>query len=124
MLLNSLENMQMKFRKCSIKLNEKQFKKLYETLQYHDGGILPVRVLKHELELSYEDTHKLMIYLSTIKVLQPVYKVFCENDMMSGASKEYNKLSEIPSRMCDRCYKNCILLESVYIEFKVIKNET
>ena len=109
--------------KCDIKLDDNQINRLFETLQFHEKGILPASVLKREVGISYDETHKLMIYLATVNILKPVYRIYCENDMETGAGKIYNKLSEIPIKTCDRCDKKCILLESIYVEFKVISCE-
>lgn len=120
MLLNSLENLKMKLTDCEVDLNGNQIIKLYETLEYHSGGILPLSVLKRELSLSFDETYKLMLFLSIKKILKPVYKVICDHDMETNGSKIYNTISEISTYVCDRCNKKCVLVDSVCVEFKVI----
>ena len=119
MLLNSLENLKMKLTNCEVNLNNDQIRNLYETLEQHSGGILPLKALKRELGLSYDETYKIMLYLSVSKILKPVYKIICNHDMETDYGKTYNTISEIAT-ICDRCDKKCVLVDSVYVHFKVI----
>lgn len=119
MLLNSLENLKMKLTDCDVDLNDNQIKKLYETLEYYSGGILPLSVLKRELGLLFDDTYKLMLFLSIKNILKPVYKVICDHDMETNGGKIYDTISEIATHVCDRCDKKCVLVDSVCVEFKV-----
>lgn len=120
MLLNSLENLKMKLTNCEVNLNNDQIRNLYETLEYHSGGILPLRVLKKELGLSFDETYKLMLFLSIKNILKPVYKVICDYDMETNGGKIYDTISEIATYVCDRCDKKCVLVDSVCVEFRVI----
>lgn len=119
MLLDLLGNLQKILENCKIKLDDLQLKALAETLEYHKGGILPANVLKRELNISYADVHSLMTYLSTQGILKVKYKVYCENDAVTGASRVYDDIADIPVSICDRCQKECVLLKNIYIEFEV-----
>ncbi|MBY6789188.1 hypothetical protein HYH43_07020 [Clostridium botulinum] len=121
MLSSSLEKLEKILESCKIKLNNEQIKKLRETLQHYSNGILPTRVLKRELSISFEDTHKLMTFLSTKRILIPKYKIYCDKDELTGASKVYDDPSDIPIKTCDRCEEGCILIERLVVEFKVEK---
>lgn len=119
MLLDLLEKLPKILENCSIVLNENQIKTLAEALIKFNEGILPARVLKRELKISYEETHKLMIFLMTKGFLKSKYKIYCENDMITGASKIYDDPAEIPVSTCDRCNRGCSLIKNLVVEFKV-----
>ncbi|KEI16920.1 hypothetical protein Z959_08820 [Clostridium novyi B str. ATCC 27606] len=81
--------------------------------------MIPSKVVKRELKVSYEEVHRLMTFLSTKEILKPKYKILCENNCLTGASKSYDDLDDIPINICDRCERECVLLEKVIIEFEV-----
>ncbi len=119
MLLDLLEKLPKILENCNITLNESQVETLAEALINFNGGILPSRVLKRELKISYEETHKLMIFLMTRGILKSKYKIYCENDMLTGVSKIYDDPAEIPVSICDRCNRGCSLIKNLVVEFEV-----
>lgn len=119
MLLDLSERLQKELANYKVKLTEKQIKNLCETLEWHNGGIIPASIIKRELKISFEDTHKLMIYLMTKGFLKSKYRIYCENDMISGVNKSYNDPAEIPMIICDRCDKGCSLIKNLVVEFEV-----
>lgn len=119
MLLDLLGELQDKLKTCNVKLDEDQIQKLREALIFHKGGVLPAKVLKKDLKISYTDTHKLMIFLMTKGYLKSIYKIYCENDIITGASKTYDDPAEIPVEICDRCDRGCALIKNLKVEFKV-----
>lgn len=119
MLSNLLEQLQGILKNCNVKLNDKQIKCLKQTLIYHKGGILPASVLKRELDIPYPEIHRLMSFLSTSRILMPIYKISCENNMNTGMEKVYRNIFEIPVEVCDRCEKECVILKNIIVEFEV-----
>lgn len=119
MLSNLLERLRVILENYKIRLNETQMTNLAVALDFHNGGIIPAKIIKRELNISYEETHKLMTFLSTKGILKPKYRVYCENDVITGASKIYNDPAEIPIDVCDRCEKECILIKNLLVEFEV-----
>ncbi len=75
--------------------------------------------MKRELKISYEETHKLMIFLMTKGLLKTKYKIYCENDMITGMAKTYDDPAEIPISTCDRCDRGCSLIKNLVVEFEV-----
>lgn len=119
MLLDLLEKLHKILENYSPTLNENQIKNLSEALEWNKGGILPANVVKRELKISYEETHKLMIYLMRKGLLKSKFKIYCENDIITGVSKVYDDPAEIPVEVCDRCDKGCTLIKNLVVVFEV-----
>ena len=119
MLLDLSEKLQKVLANYKVQLTEKQIKNLCETLEWYKGGIIPATVIRRELNISFEDTHKLMIYLMTKGILKSKYRIYCENDTISGVRKVYDDPAEIPMIICDRCDKGCSLIKNLVVEFEV-----
>lgn len=119
MLLDLLEKLRKILENYSNPLTESQIKDLAEILEWNNGGILYATVVKRELNISYEETHRLMIYLMTKGILKTKYKIYCENDMITGSSKIYDDPAEVPISICDRCDKGCSLIRNLVVEFEV-----
>lgn len=119
MLLGLLEKLQKTLESYDKKFTEKQIKDLAEVLEWCKDGILPARVVKRELNISYKEVHSLMIYLMTKGMLKAKYKVYCENDMLNGMANTYDDPAEIPLTICDRCDRGCSLIKNLVVEFEV-----
>lgn len=119
MLLDLLERLQEIFKSCKVKLTEEQLNNLKELLEWHSGGIIPSSVVKRELKISYNEVHSLMIFLMTKGIVKSKYKVYCENDNITGTAKVYDDPAEIPITICDRCDKGCSLINNIVVEFEV-----
>lgn len=119
MLLDLLVKLQKILENYNPKLTEKQIQNLLEVLKYYNGGILPASVVKRELNISYKETHELMVYLMTKHILKSQYKIYCENDIITGAAKIYDDPAQIPVSICDRCDKRCSLIKNLVVEFEV-----
>lgn len=117
MLLNLLGKLQKELE--SYNLDFEKIKNLKEVLIFYRNGIVPSQVIKRELSISYEETHKLMILLMTKGLLKAKYKVFCENETTTGLSNTYDDPSEIPVSICDRCDKRCTMIKNLVVEFEV-----
>ncbi|XZI67586.1 hypothetical protein ACSXEI_00305 [Clostridium perfringens] len=114
-----MEKLQKILENYNPELTEKQIKDLSEVLEFHNHGILPASVVKRILKISYKETHELMVYLMTKDMLKPKYKVYCENDMVTGAVKIYDDPAQVPVSFCDRCDKGCSLIKNLVVEFEV-----
>lgn len=119
MLLVLLEKLERILENFKVKLNKNQLHNLAETLIYYNDSIVPAKVIKRELKISYSDTHDLMIFLQIKGILIPKYKIYCENDSITGVSKIYDDPKDIPVEICDRCDRECTLIKNLVVEFKV-----
>ncbi|MBP2032586.1 hypothetical protein J2Z42_001258 [Clostridium algifaecis] len=119
MLLNLSEKLQKLLKNCKVFLNGDQIESLAEILEFYNNGILPAKILKHKLEITYKDVHTLMTCLAIKGILRVKYRIYCENDSITGASKIYDDIEDIPVSVCDRCDKRCTLIKNVIVEFEV-----
>lgn len=119
MLLDLLEKLQRELENYNTELNEKQIEDLSKVLKFHNHGILPAAVVKRTLKISYKETHELMVYLMTKEMLKAKYKVYCENDTVTGVAKTYDDPAQVPVSICDRCDKGCSLIKNLVVEFEV-----
>lgn len=119
MLSGLLERLHKLLDNYRVQLDNEQIKSLADTLEFHNNGLLPANVLQRELEISYKDIHSIMSYLSTKGILVAKYKIYCENDMNTGASEIYDDIKDIPVKICDRCDRSCALIKNVIVEFEV-----
>lgn len=120
MLSDLLGKLQEILKNYNIKLNNEQIRKLEELLSFYKGGIIPTAVVKRTLNISYAETHNLMIFLMTKNILKSKYKIHCENDLVTGAGKIYDDPAEIPIELCDRCERGCALIKNLVVEFEVV----
>lgn len=119
MLLDLLGKLHEVLANCKVSLNDSQINELESLLQFHHKGIIPASVVRRELKISYEETHKLMIFLMTQGYLKSKYRIYCENDVFTGGSNVYDDPSQIPVEVCDRCEKGCALIKNLMVEFEV-----
>lgn len=99
---------------CEIHLNDNQTMILYQTLKYFNSKILFIDILQERLGITYNETYKLMLFLSIKKILRPIYKVLCNHN----TNKIYETISEICTNVCDKCRK--CKLDNIGVYFKVV----
>lgn len=103
-----------------INLSEEKIKYLAEILSYYNDDLVPVSIVKRELNLTYEQTNELMVYLTTRDILEINYKIWCDNEYLYNSSKVYRHITEVPKDICYKCDKECQVLSNVVIVFRSI----
>ncbi|MDM0483644.1 hypothetical protein QTG92_09635 [Clostridium perfringens] len=104
------------------KISYNQIKTLLELLDYFNGGIIPISVVKRKLNLTNDEVEDLMIFLETKGILKSAFKVFCSDKFESTREEIYDDIRKIPKKHCDKCEKECMYLENVVVVFKVVQN--
>lgn len=120
MLSNLFAKLQEELENYNLNLTSDQMEILEELFDYFKGGTIPMKVIRKKTGLDYKQVHNLMTILVTKKMLKPKYKILCDKDSITGASRTYDSISEIPTKICDRCDELCVILENVSVEFEVI----
>lgn len=103
-----------------VNLSNEKIENLVETLEYYDGGIIPIEVVKRELDLTYDETHDLLIYLARHGILKINYKVWCDNEDTTTEGKIYEHITDVPFGTCSRCEKECRTVNNVIVVFRVV----
>lgn len=123
MLSDLLGRLQKILVNYDINFSEQQIKNLAETLKYYNKSILHPRVLKREMNLSYNQVNDLMIFLETQGILRSKFKTICTEEHSNKVEKIYNSIKEVPLTVCDRCEKECSMLTNVIVVFEVDLND-
>ncbi|EPY2310860.1 hypothetical protein FDE98_02360 [Clostridium sporogenes] len=120
MLSKLLEGLEKALKNYKIKLTDNQIQSLSEILDFYSGGVIPMRTVRRELNLSMDETEDLMIYLETKGILKSAYKVYCPDKSECIREEIYDDVRDIPKAHCDKCDERCIYLKNIIVVFKVV----
>lgn len=101
-------------------LTEHQINNLIDLLQYYKGDIVPISVIKRELNISSDEIYNLLINLTKKGYLEMNFKIWCEHSSDTKIKTIYRAIEDIPLDNCDICEKGCKLLNNIIIVFRVV----
>lgn len=100
-------------------LNKEQLEKLKKYLEYHCDSFISSNEIANKLNISLEESKKIINELIKADIVIMCFKVYCDKDQ--DTNKEiYTNIQAIPNEECQDCDKKCSILKNIIILYKVI----
>lgn len=120
MLLDILKKLSQTVKeRYDIELDNNQIQMLSLILKNYNKSILPIDVVKDNINLTYEQTNKLLKILAINGILDLNYRIWCDEKVNKPNDKIYTDILSIPEEVCEYCDKKCMIYKNIIVVYRV-----